>query len=116
MSTLSQSRLDEIRAKAEEEAKKAFPFQINEMAGTIKAGHKRKGYAAAAYRYMVEAEERERWIPVSERLPEEDQRVLVWIAEPNAEPYASVWRYEAWHPSWKDGTIAKWKPFNPPQP
>ena len=71
---LPQQRLDEIRLKAaEEEARNEWPrlsqAEHPEIWRENALGHVRAGYAAAAYRYMVEAEERERWIPVEEGLP-----------------------------------------------
>lgn len=86
---LTQQRLDEIRRKAEEDALVEHPRRLNTPKEILRADENdvlfeheqnkmREGYAAAAYRYMVEAEERERWIPVEERMPENGEEVDVW--------------------------------------
>lgn len=62
------------------------------------------------------------WIPVGERLPEDDTKMLVLAAHPGCAPFYSTARYfldsDRWHTDGGDsyGGITHWRELPPPPP
>ena len=55
------------------------------------------------YIRALEAQLAEQWIPVSERYPKLDERVLVWFGG-DAAPYMDVWEYNGYNPYFRPRT------------
>lgn len=70
------------------------------MQGVCKCGSKTGASRAAG--------STERWIPVSEKLPEENQEVLIWNGE------LGVWRYDALTFERAKQAVTHWKSIKPP--
>lgn len=86
------------------------------------------GFAASELREELSAlRESVRWIPVSERLPEADKPVLVWVENPTVKPYfADAIYFEGRWLAWCDAedgygssigndNVKAWKPVAPPE-
>lgn len=78
--TIPTEVLDRIREEARRDAEAQYPAAWGPSPGGMSVDHNhvpRKVHAACYERLKVAEWERERWIPVEERLPEEKVNVLV---------------------------------------
>ena len=101
------SRREQIRTAAEEKTRG--------VGGNWE--HIRKGAELWFIRGAIWADSHPKWIPVEERLPEENQRVRAWSLE-NNEEYLCDYHdgiFEDFYGTFTDGKITHWMPIVPPR-